>query len=92
LNVPREVAEQQIRMVSPAADYLMPSLFSRNYDQVMASVESYTAVAESSLQTAAEAGLPTALIKEVLGIYREAEGRGLGKKDGTAILEVLLER
>jgi len=92
LNVPREVAEQQIRMVSPAADYLMPSLFSRNYDQVMASVESYAAVAESSLQTAAVAGLPTAILEDVLGIYRAAMERGLGKKDGTAILEVLLER
>jgi len=91
LNIPQEIAAQQIAMFAPGAEYLLPNMFARNYDQVMASVDSFKTVSNTAISSAKSLGVPTKVLEDILAIFTSASERGFGTKDGSSILEVLLE-
>ncbi|WP_321435842.1 NAD(P)-binding domain-containing protein [uncultured Bacteroides sp.] len=91
LNIPQEIAAQQIAMFAPGAEYLLPNMFARNYDQVMASVDSFKTVSNTAISSAKSLGIPTKVLEDILAIFTSAAERGFGAKDGSSILEVLLE-
>ncbi|MGV6994719.1 NAD(P)-dependent oxidoreductase [Desulfovibrio sp. QI0430] len=91
LNVPQEVYGPAISMAVPGAEYLLPKMIDRNYDESLGSVDSYTAGLTIAINTATSVGIPTDVLKDMLRLFESAASRGFGKKDGAAVLEVLLE-
>lgn len=91
LNVPQEVYGPAISMAVPGAEYLLPKMIDRNYDECLGAVDSYTAGLSIAINTAKSVGVPTDVLKDMLRLFESAANRGFGKKDGAAILEVLLE-
>ncbi|ACD52889.1 UNVERIFIED_ORG: 2-hydroxy-3-oxopropionate reductase [Clostridium botulinum] len=92
LNVPQEIIAQQLSMVVPGAEYLVPGMMARDYSEVMASVEAFKGVADSAIRTTKSLGVPTKIIEDVFELYEEADKRGFGSQDGTSIIEVLLDQ
>lgn len=91
LNIQQEISEHYIPMSAPGAEYLMPNLLSRNYDQIMASVDNFAFVSDAAINAAQSLGLPTKVLEGIQELFTAAAARGFGSKDGTAIGEVLLE-
>lgn len=91
LDIPRAISEHYIGMSVPGAEYLLPNLLSRNYDQCMASVDNFAVVSETALTAARALHLPEQVLVSISAMFTEAQRRGFGAKDGTAIGEVLLK-
>ena len=91
LNVSQKVYEPIISMAVPGSEYQLPNMISRNYDQVFAALDSYTTGLKTAISAAKSAGIPTAVLEEMLKLFETADKRGFGKKDGSAVLEVLLD-
>lgn len=90
LNVPAEVATQTLGGMIPGAEYMLPNILQRNYEQCMASTDSVIGVADAALSTAEHLGMPTKILEEMRGLYVEASKLGYGAKDATSVVEVLL--
>lgn len=91
LNIPEEIVTQQLSMVVPHAEYILPNMFARDYSQIMASVNSFKDVSITAIDAAKSVGMPTKILEDVLELYEKAEELGFGKQDGSSIVEVLLE-
>ncbi len=91
LNVPREIVQQQISMMVPGAEYFLPNIYSRDYSQCMASVNSFKDVSNTAISIAKSFDMPTKTLEDILELYEAAAKLGYGDQDGTAIVEVLLE-
>ena len=91
LNVPQEIFEPAITMAVPGAEYLLPKMLNRNYDECLASVDSYISGLAIAIGTVTSVGMPTDVLKEMHGLFEAAAKRGFGKKDGASVMEVLLE-
>ena len=90
LNVPREISERGIQMAIPGSEYLLPNMFARDYSQCMASVDAFTSVSNTAINSAKSLGVPTKILEDMLALYAAVAKRGFGEQDGSAILEVLL--
>ncbi|MEG1617318.1 MAG: NAD(P)-binding domain-containing protein [Bacteroidales bacterium] len=90
LNIPQQIISQQVAMMVPGAEYFIPSILARDFDQVMASVDSFKVVAETAITTLKSLEIPTKVLEDALSIYNQAAFDGLGEKDGTSIVQVLL--
>ncbi|MEG0992796.1 MAG: NAD(P)-binding domain-containing protein [Bacteroidales bacterium] len=90
LNIPQQIISQQVAMMVPGAEYFIPSILARDFDQVMASVDSFKVVAETAITTLKSLEIPTKILEDALSIYNQAAIDGLGEKDGTSIVQVLL--
>jgi 3-hydroxyisobutyrate dehydrogenase-like beta-hydroxyacid dehydrogenase len=91
LNVPAEVAMATMGSMLPGADYLLPNILARNYDQCMASTESLIGVADAALTTAQKLGLPIKVFEDMKELFVAATEQGYGTKDASAVVEILLE-
>lgn len=91
LDIPKAISEHYIPMSAPGAEYMLPNLLSRNYDQIMASVDNFAFVSDAAISAAESLGLPTKVLKGIQELFTVAAERGFGSKDGTAIGEVLFE-
>lgn len=91
LDVPKEIYEPLITMSVPNSEYQLPSMISHNYDTIFGAVDSYTTGLTTAISTAKFAGLPTAVLEEMLKLFKSAEERGFAKKDGSSVIEVLLK-
>ncbi len=91
LNIPQAISEHYIGMSVPGAEYLLPNLLSRNYEQCMASVDNFAVVSETALAAARKLELPDQVLVGISALFAEAQRRGFGAQDGTAIGEVLLK-
>ena len=92
LNVPKEVIESQLSMFVPGVEYSLPNIYARDYSQAMASVNSFIDVAKTAISTAKSLNMDTKVFEDILELYNKAEKLGYGNQDGSAIVEVLLER
>jgi 3-hydroxyisobutyrate dehydrogenase len=90
LNVPKEISERTIGMAIPGAEYMLPNMFTRNYSQCMASIDAFSTVANTAIDSAKALGIPTKILENMHALYEAAAKRGFGEQDGSAILEVLL--
>jgi 3-hydroxyisobutyrate dehydrogenase len=90
LNIPRTISEHYIPMAVPGSEYLLPNLLSRNYDACMASVDNFAVVSATAINTARTLGLPEQVLADMGALFSAAQHRGQGAKDGTAIIEELL--
>jgi len=90
LNIPHEIIAQQIALLSSGAEYLLPNMFARNYDQIMASTNNFIAVSTTAINSAKSLGMPTEILESIRGLYANAAQIGYGEKDGSSIVEVLL--
>ena len=77
-------------MMVPGAEYFIPSILALDFDQVMASVDSFKVVSETAIATLKSLEIPTKILEDALSIYSQAAIDGLGQKDGTSIVQVLL--
>ena len=91
MNMPLDVDDPLLKMSLSGAEYLLPQLASRNYDQIFASVDSYISGLNIAIQNAESVGMPTRILEDMLKLFESAARRGYGQKDGCAILEVLLD-
>ena len=91
LNVPQEIFEPAITMAVPGAEYLLPKMLNRNYDECLASVDSYISGLAIAISTVKSVGMPTDVLKLMHGLFEAAAKRGFRKKDGASVMEVLLE-
>ena len=90
-NVALDADDPLLKMTMTGAEYLLPQLISRNYDQVFASVDSYISGLKIAIQNAQSEGIPIRILEDMLNLFESAARRGYAQKDGCAILEVLLE-
>lgn len=90
LNVPKEVYEPLVIMAIPNSEYQLPNMIAHNYDNVFGAVDSYTTGLTTAIDTAKFAGMPTSVLEEMLKLFKAAEERGFAKKDGSSVLEVLI--
>jgi len=91
LNIPKAISEHYISVSAPGSEYLLPNLLARNYDNVMASVDSFAYVSRTAIDTAQSLGLPTLVLEDINELFSQAAQKGLGSKDGTAIGEILID-
>lgn len=91
LNIPHEVIYNQVAMFTSGGEYLLPSMFARDYTQVMASTDNFKSVSETAISTAKSLGMPTKSLEGVLELFDAAVKRGFGSQDGSSIVEVLLD-
>jgi 3-hydroxyisobutyrate dehydrogenase len=91
LGIPRDIAEHYIAQSTPGAQYLLPNLLSRNYEECMASVDNFVVVAHAAQTAARELGLPHSVLADIADLFDQAQRRGYGALDGTSVGEVLLE-
>lgn len=91
LNIPQEVIAQQLALFSSGAEYMLPNMFARNYDQIMASTNSFMAVSTTAINSAKSLGMPTGILENIRELYAAAAQIGYGEQDSFSIIEVLLE-
>ena len=91
LNVPEEVAMETIGAMIPGAEYILPNIMKRNYDQCAASTGSLIGVADAAISTAQMIGLPVTILQEMKQLYVTASNQGYGAKDASSIAEILLK-
>jgi 3-hydroxyisobutyrate dehydrogenase-like beta-hydroxyacid dehydrogenase len=75
----------------PGAEYLLPNILQRNYDQCMASTDSLVGVADAAITTAQKLNIPTKILEDMKELFVRATQRGYGGKDASSVVEVLLE-
>ena len=90
LNVPEEVAIGTVGTMIPGAEYILPNIMKRNYDQCVASTDSLIGVADAAISTAQMIGLPITILEKMKKLYVTASNRGYGTKDASCIVEILL--
>jgi 3-hydroxyisobutyrate dehydrogenase-like beta-hydroxyacid dehydrogenase len=92
LDVPAEVAMSTLAGSIPGAEYMLPGILARNYDQVMASTDSLIGVADAAISTAQDLGIPAKVLEDMKELFVEASQKGLGQKDATSVVEILLNQ
>jgi 3-hydroxyisobutyrate dehydrogenase-like beta-hydroxyacid dehydrogenase len=92
LDVPAEVAMSTLAGSIPGAEYMLPGILARNYDQVMASTDSLIGVADAAISTAQDLGMPAKVLEDMKELFVEASQKGLGQKDATSVVEILLNQ
>lgn len=92
LGLSNEAIGQFVPMAIPGSEYVLPNMLSKNYNNVMASVEGFQGVARSVIASAKSLGLPTKILEAMEEIYDIAADKGYTHKDGSSIVEVLLSK
>jgi 3-hydroxyisobutyrate dehydrogenase len=90
LGIPAEVALTTLGGSIPGAEYLLPNIIQRNYDQCMASTDSLIGVADAALTTAQKLGMPTKIFEDMKELFVQATEQGYGEKDASSVVEILL--
>jgi 3-hydroxyisobutyrate dehydrogenase-like beta-hydroxyacid dehydrogenase len=91
LNIPEEIVMQSIGESVPGAQYLLPNMTKRNYDECMASTESLIGVADAAISTAKQLSMSAKLLEDMRELFVKAVDAGYGAKDASAVVEILLE-
>jgi 3-hydroxyisobutyrate dehydrogenase-like beta-hydroxyacid dehydrogenase len=92
LNIPEEIVMQSIGESVPGAEYLLPNIIKRNYDECMASTESLIGVADAAISTAKQLSMSTKLLEDMKELFVKAADAGYGAKDASSVVEILLEK
>jgi 3-hydroxyisobutyrate dehydrogenase-like beta-hydroxyacid dehydrogenase len=90
LNIPADVAMTTLGETIPGAEYLLPNIIQRNYDQCMASTDSLIGVADAAITTAQKLNIPTKILEDMKELFVQATKQGYGEKDASAVVEILL--
>jgi 3-hydroxyisobutyrate dehydrogenase-like beta-hydroxyacid dehydrogenase len=90
LNIPADVAMTTLGESIPGAEYLLPNIIQRNYDQCMASTDSLIGVADAAITSAQKLDLPTKLLEDMKELFVKATEQGYGEKDASSVVEILL--
>lgn len=91
LGIKPEVYEPMINMMAPIEMYKFTSnMVARNYNEVIGSVEGAISLMGTVLNLAESQGLPTELIVEMKKLFEKTAEIGYSQKDGSAVIEVLL--
>jgi 3-hydroxyisobutyrate dehydrogenase-like beta-hydroxyacid dehydrogenase len=91
LNLPEEIVMQSIGESVPGAEYLLPNITKRNYDECMASTDSLIGVADAAISTAKQLSMSTGLLEDMRELFVKAADAGYGAKDASSVAEILLE-
>jgi 3-hydroxyisobutyrate dehydrogenase-like beta-hydroxyacid dehydrogenase len=91
LNLPEEIVMQTVAESVHGAEYLLPNITKRNYDECMASTESLIGVADAAISTAEQLSISTRLLKDMRELFVKATDAGYGAKDASSVAEILLE-
>jgi 3-hydroxyisobutyrate dehydrogenase-like beta-hydroxyacid dehydrogenase len=91
LNIPEEIVMQSIGESVPGAQYLLPNMTKRNYDECMSSTESLIGVADAAISTAKQLSMSAKLLEDMRELFVKAVDAGYGAKDASAVVEILLE-
>lgn len=91
LNLPKELTDSYAGMIGPAGEYLIPKMLAREYDECFASVDSLIGVADAAAGSAKSLGFPGKVFEDMRSLFEEAAKRGYGAKDGSSVVEVLLD-
>jgi 3-hydroxyisobutyrate dehydrogenase-like beta-hydroxyacid dehydrogenase len=58
----------------------------------MASTDSLIGVADAAISTAQDLGMPAKVLEDMKELFVEASQKGLGQKDATSVVEILLNQ
>lgn len=86
-----EVYEPYIAIFEPQASYVIDKMTAHNYDDILASIESYVQGLTTSIENAKYLNIPSGVLRESLELYKKAVAQGFAGKDGTAVIEALLK-
>ena len=89
MGLPEDMSRQLIEAALPASAHMLDNLFDRDYDTVMASVDSFSTVARTAADTARALNMDASIFDTMGDLYARATAQGYAQKDGTAIAEVL---
>ncbi len=95
LKVPHQVILQQLTgnpaiAVTGAAE-LLPQMFSGQYQESLASIDTVAMALDMALPQARKLGIPTKILDGFHELYAEASRRGLGSKDVASVYDVLMQ-
>lgn len=76
--------------MDPVAAWYLPNMIARNYDTVIGTVEGSIELVNIAMNLAKSNGIATELLNDVLKLFEKAANDGYTKKDGSVILEALL--
>ncbi|SIR56250.1 3-hydroxyisobutyrate dehydrogenase [Microbacterium sp. RURRCA19A] len=91
MGLPQDMSRQLIEAALPASAHMLDNLFARDYDTVMASVDSFTTVARTAADAARTLDMDASVFDAMGDLYTRAAANGYAQKDGTAIAEILSE-
>lgn len=91
LNIPREAGINALSPIIPDAEHVLPKLLDRNYDVFLAKIDDLKDSMDEVIGTANSLNIPSEIFNNIRDLFVEASSRGLGARDMTAILEVLLD-
>lgn len=91
LNIPKEAGINALSAIIPDAELVLPKLLDRNYDVVLAKIDDLKYSMDEVIRTADSLNIPSEIFINIRDLFVEASNRGLGTRDMTAILEVLLD-
>lgn len=90
-GIPGDVAIATLGGAIPGADFMLPNMLARNYDECYASTESLVGVTDAAISTASDLGFPTETFEGIRKLYVKACEMGYSAKDAGSIVEVLLK-
>ncbi|SLM62765.1 MULTISPECIES: NAD(P)-dependent oxidoreductase [Dickeya] len=89
LGLSKEIIKKSIDAAGiSGAEWILPSILEHDYTNVMASVESYKQVSETTKHYIHSLGMPSEIIDAIDTLYDSALSQGLGKLDGSAISQL----
>lgn len=91
LNIPKEAGIHALSGIIPDAEHTLPKLLDRNYDVILAKIDDFKYSMDEVIRTANSLNIPSEIFNNIRDLFVEASSRGLGTRDMTAILEVLLD-
>lgn len=91
LNIPKEAGINALSAIIPEAEHVLPKLLDRNYDVFLARLDDFKYSLDEVIRTADSLNMPSEIFNNIRDLFIEASSRGLGTRDMTAILDVLLD-
>ncbi|MEV5024527.1 NAD(P)-dependent oxidoreductase [Paenibacillus sp. LPE1-1-1.1] len=91
LNIPKEVGINALSAIIPDAEVVLSKLLARDYDIYLAKIDDVKISMDKMVRTADSLNIPSKILNDIRDLFVEASKRGLGERDITSLLEVLLE-
>jgi 3-hydroxyisobutyrate dehydrogenase len=91
LGISADVAIATLGGTIPGADFVLPNIANRNYDECMASTTSLVGVIDAAISSAQNMNIPTKIFEDIRELMVKAVDEGYGSKDATSVVEILIE-
>lgn len=91
-KTPDDILEAYVYPALPVAQYSVPHMIGRQFEDASASVDAFRGLAENASHDIAAKGLPVDILENIAALFERASASGFGAKDGAAVVEALYKR